>query len=209
MRRAAALGTEPNLLAWCVGDDIYPNGIDGLFQTARILRSIDPNIPTIGDCYAGLWKSPGALEKWNESVDITLNYDYPLPNEEYPIEANIFRRHMRFFDMTRERFGDPRWTWTQAYMWHWTGQDLNVGERGPGPYPEPEQARLLCFAEINSGIRGLLFYSHREIELQPNLASAVALTFREITLFNDHLAAGALTQHLETSERELEFDARW
>jgi len=207
VRMVATLASEPNLLAWNVGDDIYLPALAGLRQTVSILREEAPGVPTVADCEPKIGRSEEGATTFRDYVDITCNYDYPLPDVEYPLPGNAFRKHQAFFDEQRAIFGDPLWTWTQTYMWHWTGQDLNVSAEGPGPYPEPEQVRLLFFAEINRGVRGLLCFSHREVHLQPNVAAEIALTFREIALFNDHLAAGQATYSLPTSDPDLDATA--
>ena len=107
---------------------------------------------------------------------------------------------MEFFDRTREDLGEPLWTWTQAFMWSWTGQQLSVGEEGAGPYPEPEQLRLLSFLEVACGVRGLFFFQQDVFRLQPDISAEVALTSAEIGAVADHLAAGQATYHLASSD---------
>ncbi len=204
VRVAGSLASEPNLLAWNVGDDIYVPGLAAIRRTVDILREIDPAIPTVADCEPKIGRTEEGAHTFGNYVDISMNYDYPLPDVEYPLPGNGFREHQTFFDEQRAVFGDPLWTWTQTYMWHWTGQALNAGPEGPGPYPEPEQTRLLFLSEINRGLRGLLCFSHRELLLQPHLSAEVALTFREIALFNDLLAAGAWTGHLPASRPDID-----
>ncbi len=204
VQTAARLAGEPNLLAWNIGDDVPLRGMEPLSEVARRLREAALGTPTLADCIPSLGRLDGVKRTFGEFVDITMNYDYPIPDAEYPLGGNAFRRHQAFFDEQRRMFGEPRWTWTQTYMWHWTGQDLNVSPEAAGPYPEPEQVRLLLFSEINTGLRGLFCFSHREIALQPNLAAEIAVTFREISIFNDFLAAGEIRRRLATSDTTLD-----
>jgi hypothetical protein len=89
-------------------------------------------------------------------------------------------------------------------MWGGTATTLGLGiEDGPGPIPDPEQVRLLAFAAINRGVRGLLFFPHHELHIQPELAAEVALTCREIRLVSSHLAAGGRTYDLPSSDPEI------
>jgi len=207
VRVAGQLAGEPNLLAWNVGDDVPLGGMEPLREVVRHLREAAPGTPTLADCIPSLGRLDSVRRTFAEFVDITMNYDYPIPDAEYPLGGNAFRRHQAFFDEQRAMFGDPRWTWTQTYLWHWTGQDLNVSPEAAGPYPEPEHVRLLVFSEINAGLRGLFCFSHREIALQPNLAAEIAVTFREIALFNDFLAAGEIRRSLTTSDTTLDATA--
>ena len=104
--------------------------------------------------------------------------------------------------------GDPLWTWVQSFMWGRTGRDHGVQlEEGPAPIPDAEQVRLLSFAAVNRGVRGLLYFSHRELVRLPSVASMVALTCREIRLFSEYLAAGTPTYHLQSSHPNIDASA--
>jgi hypothetical protein len=194
VRAISKLASEPNLLAWYVGDDIGPQHLAGIEQTVGILRAETPTIPTVADYIEE--ERPDAQKTFTESIDIRCQYTYPIPDEPYT-------EYLAFFDRQRDFVGDPLWTWVQSFMWGRTGRMLEVGAEGPGPIPDPEQVRLLAFAAINRGVRGLLFFPHHELHRQPELAAAVALTCREIRLFEGHLAAGTPTYDLETSSSDV------
>ncbi|MBI4558756.1 MAG: hypothetical protein HY706_14335 [Candidatus Hydrogenedentes bacterium] len=194
VRAIAKLATEPNLLAWYVGDDIGMQHLPGIRQTVDILRENTPTIPTVADYIAK--ETPEAKTVFTQYIDIRCQYAYPIPDE-------TFAQYLEFFDRQREFVGDPLWTWVQSFMWGRTGRALNVGAEGPGPVPDPEQVRLLAFAAINRGVRGLLFFPHHELHRLPELAAEVALTCREIRLFESHLAAGTTTFNLPTSLPEV------
>ncbi|HNZ38725.1 MAG TPA: hypothetical protein PK251_10160 [Candidatus Latescibacteria bacterium] len=195
VRAISRLASEPNLLLWYVGDDITMRHLEGIQQTVSILRQEAPSVPTAADYIAKA--TPEAKTTFTQFVDIRCQYSYPIPNDS-------LRSYMRFFDEQREFVGDPLWTWVQNFMWASTGVSLGLGiEDGPGPIPDPEQVRLLAFAAINRGVRGLLFFPHHELHLQPELAAEVALTCREIGLVSSHLAAGKTTFDLPTSDPDL------
>jgi len=194
VRAISKLATEPNLLAWYVGDDIGMPHLPGIKQTVGILREETPDIPTVADYIAE--QTPEAKTTFTEYVDIRCQYSYPIPNES-------FDDYRQFFDEQREFVGDPLWTWIQTFMWGSTGRMLNVGGEGPGPVPDPEQVRLLSLTAINRGVRGLLFFPHHELHRQPELAAEVALMCREIRLFEPHLAAGTTTMDLKSSEPDV------
>jgi hypothetical protein len=194
VRAISKLATEPNLLAWYVGDDIGMPHLPGIQQTVGILREETPSVPTAADYIAK--QTPEAKTTFTEYIDIRCQYYYPIPNES-------FAYYLEFFDEQREFVGDPLWTWVQSFMWGSTGRLLNVGGEGPGPVPDPEQVRLLSLAAINRGVRGLLFFPHHELHRQPELAAEVALMCREIRLVEGHLAAGETAMNLKTSEPDV------
>ncbi len=191
VRAVSVLAQEPNLLVWYVGDDVGPQHLDGIRQTVTVLREQTAEIPTVADYIAE--KIPEAKTVFTKYVDIRCQYEYPLPNAPYS-------KYLTFFDEQRDFVGDPLWTWIQAFMWGSTGRELNIGAEGPGPVPEPEQVRLLAFAALNRGVRGLLFFAHHTLHRMPELAAEVAWTCREIRVFNDVLAAGDATLNLKTSD---------
>jgi hypothetical protein len=194
VRTISKLATEPNLLAWYVGDDIGMPHLPGIQQTVGILREETPSVPTVADYIAK--QTPEAKTTFTKYIDIRCQYDYPIPNKSFP-------DYLEFFDEQREFVGDPLWTWVQTFMWGRTGRLLNVGGEGPGPVPDPEQVRLLSFSAINRGVRGLLFFPHHELHRQPELAAEVALICREIRLLEGHLAAGETVMNLKTSLPEV------
>jgi len=192
VRRISRLATEPNLLAWYVGDDITMRHLAGIEQTVGVLRSEVPGVPTVADYIARA--TPEARTTFTQYIDIRCQYSYPIPNDS-------LTRYMRFFDEQRQFVGDPLWTWVQNFMWGGTARELGFGvQDGPGPIPDPEQVRLLAFCAINRGVRGLMFFPHHELHLLPELAAEVALTCREIRLVSDHVAAGKTTFDLPSSD---------
>jgi len=199
VRAVSRIADEPNLLAWYVGDDITMKHLEGIRQTVTILREESPTVPTVADYIAE--ETPEAQTVFTKFVDIRCQYDYPLPKQSYA-------SHLRFFERQRKFVGDPLWTWVQSFMWGSTGRDHRVAvEEGPAPIPDPEQVRLLSFAAINRGVRGLLYFSHRELHRRPGVASMVALTCREVRLVSDHLAAGTPTYGLTSSHADLDATA--
>lgn len=194
VRSISKLSSEPNLLTWYVGDDITMRHLEGIRQTVSILREETPTIPTVADYIAD--ETPEAQTTFTEYVDIRCQYSYPIPDDSYA-------EYLEFFDKQRAFVGDPLWTWVQNFMWGRTGRFLEVGAEGPGPVPDPEQVRLLAFAAVNRGVRGLLFFAHHELHRLPEISAEVALTCREIRLFNDHLAAGTPTFNLASSDPDL------
>jgi hypothetical protein len=194
VRSISRLASEPNLLAWYVGDDIVMKHLSGIRQTVSILREETPDLATVADYIAST--TPEAKTVFTQYVDIRCQYDYPVPHDS-------ISTYMAFFDHQREFVGDPLWTWVQSFMWGSTGKEFSLGAEGAGPLPDPEQVRLLAFAAINRGVRGLLFFPHIELQLLPELAAEVAMTCREAGLFNDHLAAGKITMNLLASDPEV------
>ena len=156
-----------------------------------ILREATPGVATVADFIAS--RTDEASEAFARYVDIGCHYGYPIPRDS-------ISKYMGFMDAQREFARAPMWTWVQAFMWGKTATDFNLGVADRlGPAPEPEQLRLLAHAALNRGIRGLLFFSHQSLHVRPELAAATALFCNETRLFNDQLAAGALTKDLPSS----------
>jgi hypothetical protein len=195
VRRVAELASEPNLLAWYVGDDITMVHLDGIQQTVNTLREETPNIATVADYIAS--ETPEAQTVFTKYIDIRCQYNYPIPNETYEY-------YMNYFDEQREFVGDPLWTWVQSFMWGSTANQFGLGIQDcPGPIPDPEQVRLMAHAAVNRGVRGLMFFPHHSLQLVPELAGEVALFCRELGLFNDQLAAGEQSLNLPTSQADV------
>ena len=164
-----------------------------------MLREESAEVPTVADYIEP--ESPEAKAVFTKYIDVRANYDYPLPSHTYTA-------HQRYFERQRAFVGDPLWTWVQSFMWGRTGRDHGIQlEEGPSPLPDAEQVRLLSFAAVNRGVRGLLYFSHREIVRLPSVASMVALTCREIQLVGEYLAAGTATYNLETSHADIDASA--
>jgi hypothetical protein len=182
VKRVSTLSREPNLLAWYVGDDITMKHLDGIKQTVSILRKKTPHLAVVADYIAD--ETPEARTTFTKYVDIRCQYTYP-------VTRSSFHAYAEFFDEQRVFVGDPLWTWVQAFMWRSDGLRFNLSfHDGGGPFPEPEQTRLMSFVAINRGIRGLQFFQHNVLLRQPELAAEVAYICHEVRLFNDQLAAG-------------------
>ncbi len=195
VKKVAQLASEPNLLAWYVGDDITMVHLDGIRRTVNTLREVTPGIPAVADYIAD--QTPEAKTVFQDYIDIRCQYEYPVFQNSMPWYSD-------WFDDQRRFVGDPLWTWIQCFQWGNQIRPINAGQRnGAGPVPGPDQVRLMSFVAMNRGVRGLLFFSHDELHRLPELAGEAALVAREARLFNDHLAAGVPTYDLETSETDL------
>lgn len=189
---ARALASEPNLLSWYIGDDVQNWHLPGIRHAAGVLHDETPNIP-VAAAYVGRQRTAEAETVFSHDVDIPVQWKYPIPE-------STFTYYRGFFFEQRHLFGDPIFTWIQNFMWDRTADYLKLGKGGPGPLPEPEQLRLMSYAAITSGVRGLLYFSHHDFHRMPELASEVALICREVRMFTDHLAAGDRVFGLTTSD---------
>ena len=191
VRQVAQLADEPNLLAWYVGDDIGIQHLDGIRQTVTVLREHTPRVATVADYIAE--ETPEAKTVFTRYVDIRCQYTYPIPN-------SGFAPYLSFFEQQRRFVGDPLWTWTQAFMWGGTATEFGLGTGDdPGPIPSPEQMRLLCYAAVNRGVRGQLFFQHNTMYQLPERIAEAALFCHEVRLFEEHLAAGIPSFALPTN----------
>jgi hypothetical protein len=195
MVRIAELAKHGNVLAWCVGDDLYKDKLPGIKGEVPILRREAPGIPTVGDFWE---KEPDLVRQFEEHIDITSLYDYPLPEK-------TFDQFRGFFAEQRARFGDPIWTYIQNFQWKGDGFRLNIGMAdGSGPIPDPEQVRLMAYVALNSGVRGMVFFSDRQLLRLPELGAEVGLFCHEATLVNEQIAGGTMSKQLPASDPDID-----
>ena len=184
-----------NVLVWCVGDDLAEDKLPGLSGNVTALREATPGIPTMGDFWI---TDPELAEEFDQYTDINSQYSYPIPER----SLDYFRQ---FFAEQRRIHGDPIWTYIQNFQSGGDGLRLNIGLMdGAGPVPDPEQVRLMAYLALNSGVRGITFFSHRGLSRLPELAAEVALFCREARLINEHIAGGALSDRLACSDPDLD-----
>ena len=65
----------------------------------------------------------------------------------------------------------------------------------------------MSYAGINRGLRGLMFFAHRDLARSPELAGEVALVCHEAQVFNDYLAAGEHRFGLPVSDENVDATA--
>jgi hypothetical protein len=216
VKLVSTLASEPNLLAWYVGDDVTPRFLKGIKQTVSILREESPHVAVVADYSHIMWEdsltlatatgyssmeSPKARAVFKDYIDIRCQYTYP-------VTGNSLYSYAEFFDNQRKAVGDPLWTWIQCFMEGGKGRLFGLSVQDSyGPFPEPEQTRLMAFIAINRGVRGLLFFPHIMLSMQPELAAEVAYICQEVRLFNDQLAAGTPTFDLACSDTSVKATA--
>ena len=193
----AKLAEYGNLLIFNAGDDLYKHQQQALSSNVSILRKYAPGIPIAADFWV---KEPELVKEFNRYVDINMQYDYPILDRS-------FDQFRDFFAEQFSRHGNekPIWTYIQAFMWSKDAVRTGYGFiDNCAPWPEPEQVRLMAYIGLNAGLRGIIFFAGRSITWQPEIGAEVALTCHEFGLFNETLAAGKRTFHLESNHPKLD-----
>jgi hypothetical protein len=142
------------VLFWDLGGGLIQEQIPLVAQTAQVVHLADPQRPLGGDAWDGL--GPYSLK-----LDLLGVHRWPLMTG---LEIGQYRRwiYQRHFLTHEDTF---TWTWVQTHLPDWytslvykkpaaAGFDEPVG-------PQPEQIRLLTYAAISAGCRGIGFWSDR------------------------------------------------
>jgi len=172
------------IIGWCLGDDLrLERHLDGVRRTAEIVRRFDPGRPTLGDCNG---RPPDDELPFRRYLDIMLPYGYPvatMPFEQYSYRLKLHRMVL----------GDPLWTWVQIFNTRQTRDTFNVGGWGPGPFPQPEQLRILSYLPFMCGYRGILYFGEHTMRTNAERAGEVAIICAELSLFGEVVAGGEFT----------------
>jgi hypothetical protein len=142
------------VLFWDLGGGLTDQQVKPVTDLATTIRAADPQRP-IG---ADVWDSFGPY---------SLNLDM-LGAHRWPLMTGMELPQYRTWLKQRRLLGRPRvflWTWVQTHLPDWfvnlvyehpaaAGFDEPVG-------PQPEQIRLLTYAAISAGCKGIGFWSDR------------------------------------------------
>jgi len=197
VKGVANLSEYGNILVFNAGDDLYEHQQKSLASNVSTLRKYAPGIPIAADFWV---KDPELVKEFNRYVDINMQYDYPILDRS-------FDQFREFFAEQFKRHGNnkPIWTYIQAFMWSKDAVRTGYGFiDNCAPWPEPEQVRLMAYIGLNAGLRGIIYFAGRSITWQPEIGAEVALTNHEFNLFNETLAAGKRTFHLESNTPDLD-----
>ena len=197
VKGVAQLAEYGNILIFNAGDDLYEHQQQSLASNVSILRKYAPGIPIAADFWV---KEPKLVKEFNRYVDINMQYDYPLLDRSFDQFRDFFAEQF-----ARHGNNKPIWTYIQAFMWSKDAVRTGYGFiDNCAPWPEPEQVRLMAYTGLNAGLRGIIFFAGRSITWQPEIGAEVALTCHEFNLFNETLAAGKRTTHLQSNIPDLD-----
>lgn len=123
-------------------------------RAAQVVRGADPVHPLAADVFDGLMP-------YSRSVNLVGVHRFPLMTT---MELTKYREFLE----TRRKLANPgifTWTWIQTHLPDWYAELLynqNAAAEFKEPVgPQPEQIRLLSYAALASGCKGLAYWSDR------------------------------------------------
>ena len=193
-----------NVLYWDVGDDYNASAEPVVRAAVQAMRHADPNK-----------KRPYALdtstgnEVFSRHVEMVSNYIYPL----FDGCAFSWRGYRGFLRRYRQRAeGGLFWTWIQTHL-QLDHSGLLYGAswqdpKAPVPWgPDPEQIRLVVYAALQAGARGLGYFldvnSMDEFHGQDRRAG-LALLNAELAVLGETIAGGTTAQIQPTSHPDVD-----
>jgi len=197
-RPLGAFSHDAPILAWFCGDDLtgeHKNIVDGVVP---LLRKHDGDMPR--PIMLDTWDSH---QKYGETFEMIGSYRYPLMHE----------RDLRSYrDWLMERHAKNRpdsyfWTVCQAHMQFWYLRVVSQWEKNqplpPLAEPDAEQVRLVTYAALSSGARGLLQYFPLTLSnkmLGADRRAEIGLLGCELEILGEFLAGGELPVIISTSD---------
>jgi hypothetical protein len=167
-REVSAFPAGDNVLLWDLGGALTYEQAPALARKAQLVRAADPGRPVGGDVWDGFLP-------YSRSLDLLGTHRWPLMTA---LELPKYREWLN----QRRLLAHPGtflWTWVQTHLPDWYvklvysqpggGVGRPAPSAGPAPGagfsdpigPQPEQIRLLAYAALACGCRGLGFWSDR------------------------------------------------
>ena len=142
------------ILSWNIGDDLNSRHAASVWESIKLVRSIDRyNRPINCDVWGPY------LDYYVNVADMPSEYYYPLLHDQ-PLKY-----YKDLLLNGREELGFERfyWTWVQTNMQVWYSKEIQGLETnwGPGFAPDPEQVRILTYLAMGAGSRGIIYFHWR------------------------------------------------
>jgi hypothetical protein len=153
-REVQRLSELDGVLFWHLGRTLSYEQANTIARAAQIIRQADPGRPLGADVWDG-------LRAHSQTLNLLAVHRWPLMTSlEMP-------RYREWLEM-RRRLMNPgafTWTWVQTHVPDWNTQ-LLYGQSGLVNFatpvgPQPEQIRLLTYAALAAGNKGIAFWSDR------------------------------------------------
>ncbi len=221
---------HPGLLAWDIIDDGNIAHLPMIMQISNAIKKCDTQHPVVGDIWPREkghkhwpWTPRFVTSKFKPELDILLQYFYPagMPTSANKLSWNSLQDKTEIYKTGKvfslEEYYDwlcstvrnygPIWTFIQAFTdkraFKYFGMSPPKGRSGnaTGPYPEPEQLRLMTYAAVCSGVKGVIFFaigcdSYCQLNdplvgnENPATMCEISLLAREMKICNDFLTIG-------------------
>jgi hypothetical protein len=188
------------VLFWDVGGGLVEEHSDDVFKTVRMIHAADPQRPIGADAWDGLLP-------YSRSVDLLGAHRWPLMTG---LELSKYRLWLK----QRKRLARSdtfMWTWVQTHLPDWY---TNLVYEKPGSAafdepigPQPEQIRLLTYAALAAGYKGICYWSDRflaDSHQGRDRLLELALIDQELRMLEPLLvSAETTTEWIDTSHPEV------
>jgi hypothetical protein len=142
------------VLFWDVGGGLLDEQTEQVFQTVRLIHSLDPQRPIGADAWDG-------LAPYSRGVDLLGAHRWPLLTGLELPQYRLWLRQRRQL----ARSDTFMWTWIQTHLPDWYTNlvyDRPSSAAFEEPIgPQPEQIRLLTYSALAAGYKGICYWSDR------------------------------------------------
>lgn len=200
-KRVSRFLDQEAVLCWDIGSGLSFEKSSLVSRSAQSLRSADPLRPLAADVWDG-------FQRYSRSVDQIM-----LGAHRWPLFTTMELSSYRDWINQKRRLAQPgtyTWTWVQTHLPEWYMQNLGVQEGQasiPEPVgPHPEQIRLMTYAAIGAGCKGIGYWSDRflaDSHSGRDRLLALALLNQELQLLEPILVEAEEPNWIDTSIPEV------
>jgi hypothetical protein len=155
-QRMARFLQQDAVLCWDLGGGLAAEQYTNVTRTANALRAVDPLRPLAGDVWDG-------FRSYSRGID-----QFMLGVHRWPLMTGLELTQYRDWLSQRRQLAQPgtySWTYIQTHLPDWFTHLVYEKPSSSGfnePIgPQPEQLRLMTYAALGSGSRGLCYWSDR------------------------------------------------
>jgi hypothetical protein len=199
-RKVSRFLDQGSLLSWDLGGDRTIDQFAAVAREAQAIHAVDPMRPISVDVSDGLQKYSRGMEQ------------LMLGAHRWPLLTGMELTAYRDWLTQRRQLAQPGaycWTWVQTHVPDWfltTAYDREGGGFTEPLGPQAEQIRLMAYAAVGSGYRGLGFWSDRflaDSHTGRDRLLALALLNQELEMLEPILVEGREPTWIDTSRPEV------
>ncbi len=199
-RKVSRFLNEGSVLSWDAGANLTAEQFNAVSHTAQTFHAIDPMRPVSVDVTDGFQRYSRGMEQVMLGV------------HRWPLLTGMELTSYRDWLTQRRQLAQPGafcWTWVQTHVPDWflaLAYDPQGGVYTAPLGPQAEQIRLMAYAAVGSGYRGLGFWSDRflaDSHTGRDRLLALALLNQELEMLGPILVEGKEPTWVETSKSEV------